>query len=93
MPFKKACLHLQKEDEAVTREEYARQGLATSFVRGKAYLDGYIGSHHLKMAWLEEKVNMWAGAVKTLAAVAKRYLQSVHATVMLSLQGKWQYVQ
>ena len=64
---------------------YARQGLTTFFSCSQAYLGGHIGSQRLKATWLEDKVTVWTDAVVTLASVARRYPQSVHAAVTLRL--------
>ncbi len=80
------CVYIcKKEDKAAAAEAYARHGLTTSFSRGQAYLGGRIGSQRLKAAWLEDKVTVWTNAVVTLASVARRYPQSIHAAVTLSL--------
>ena len=83
----------KQEDERVAKAEYTARGLDVKFVRGHAYLGGFVGSHRLKKEWLEQKVEVWTKAVETLGEVARRYPQAVHAAVTISLQNEWQYVQ
>ena len=74
----------------MAKAKYSARGLNVNFVRGHAYLGGFIGSQRLKKDWLEQKMEVWTKAVETLGELARHYPQAVHAAVTISLQSKWQ---
>ena len=44
-------------------------------------------------AWMWPKVEAWAHGVRTLAKISKRYPQSEYASLGMSLQLEWKYLQ
>ena len=81
------------QDEAEAKVAFMVRDMKVNFTRGHRYLGGFLGGTHVKLGWLEDKVEVWADAVKTLARIAVRFPQTAYSALVLVLQNEWQYVQ
>ena len=60
---------------------------------GRRYLGGFVGDGAAEKSWMDEKVDVWAESVRTLAGVACKHLQSAYDGLKKSLQQYWSFMQ
>ena len=64
-----------------------------NFVSGSRYLEAYLGPWDQLEVWVKPQVEAWAHRVKVLVQIARRNPQSAYASLGMSLQLEWQYLQ
>ena len=62
-------------------------------VSGHRYLGGFIGTADTQSAWVNESVEKWTEAVRSMSAVAEHYPQTTFVGMAKSLQQEWQFLQ
>ena len=79
--------------EEAAKREFAKEGLCLNFVSGSRYLGAYLGLQEELEAWVKPQVEAWAHGVSILAKISQRQPQSAYASLGMSLQSEWQYLQ
>ena len=62
------------------------------YTNGHRYLGTFIGTPEARKQWLEPQIEQWAGRVRKLARIARKYPQSAFAGMTKSLQSEWQFL-
>ena len=67
--------------------------LPVKYREGHRCVGGFLGCHTQRSEWLDPQILKWRRAVQQLARIARRYPQTAHAGLTMSLQSEWQCLQ
>ena len=79
--------------EEAAKRAFSVEGLVLNFVSVSRYLGAYLCPRDQLEAWMKPEVEAWSHRVRVLGQIALQHPQSAYASLGMSLQLEWQYLQ